>query len=62
MTGAHSYDHWFSWTPSSEREAFCARVGLDPSKPYILYLGSSPFIAPREHRHVTTWLRGLRAR
>jgi hypothetical protein len=62
VTGAHSYDHWFSWTPSSEREEFCARVGLDPSKPYILYLGSSPFIAPREHPHVTAWLRGLRSR
>ncbi|MEA2291533.1 MAG: hypothetical protein QOF17_553 [Solirubrobacteraceae bacterium] len=62
VTGAHSYDHWFSWTPSSERAEFCERVGLDPSRPYILYLGSSPFIAPREHRHVTQWLRALRAR
>ena len=62
VTGAHSYDHWFSWTPSSERAEFCARVGLDPSRPYILYLGSSPFIAPEEHRHVTRWLRALRDR
>ena len=62
VTGAHSYDHWFSWEPSSDRETFCARVGLDPERPYILYLGSSPFIAPQEHRHVTAWLRGLRDR
>lgn len=61
VTGAHSYDHWFSWTASSEREEFCARIGLEPDHPYILYLCSSPFIAPNEHRHVTAWLRALRA-
>lgn len=62
ITGAHTYDHWFTWAPNRDREAFCAAIGLDPRRPYILYLGSSPFIAPNEHPHVTRWLRGLRAR
>jgi len=62
VTGAHSYDHWFAWRPTTGREEFYAQAGLDADQPYILYLGSSPFIAPDEHRHVTTWLRGLRER
>ena len=32
-TGAHTYDHWFDWRPSSTREEFCARVGLDREPP-----------------------------
>lgn len=62
VTGAHSYDHWFEWRSETPREQFCARVGLDPARPYILYLCSSPFIAPDEHPHVVRWLRQLRRR
>src|SRR4051794_21939073 len=46
--GAHTYDHWFGWEPSRDREPFCAEIGLDPSRPYLLYTGSSGFIAPHE--------------
>ena len=55
VTGAMVYDQWFARRPSSTREEFCARVGLDPAKPILLYLCSSPFIAPDEvnlHRAV----------
>jgi hypothetical protein len=60
--GAHSYDHWFGWAPSRDREAFCAAVGLDPALPIVLYLCSSKFIAAYEPPFVERWLRALRAR
>lgn len=59
-TGAHSYDHWFDWAPSTDRENFCGRVDL-PADPYVLYLGSSPFIAPNEAELAVRWLSFLRA-
>lgn len=40
VTGAQSFDQWFSWTPTP-REEFCRRVGLDPGAPYLLYLGGA---------------------
>jgi hypothetical protein len=43
------------------REAFCARVGLDPSRPFLLYLGSSTQIAPDEVGFATSWVRLVRA-
>ena len=60
-TGAHAYDHWFAWRPSSGREAFCEQVGLPADRPYILYLCSSKFIAPTEPAFVRRWLAELRA-
>lgn len=48
VCGAWSYDHWFDWRPKLDRTAFLQRVGLDPAKRYLLYVGSSPFIAPNE--------------
>lgn len=59
VTGAHSYDHWFGWPPRPRAE-ICGRAGLDPGKPYLLYLCSSPFIAPRERAFVERWLAALR--
>jgi hypothetical protein len=61
VTGAQAYDHWFATRPSSEREAFCARVGLPADRPYLLYLCSSPFIAPFEVDVVRRWAAGVRA-
>jgi len=62
VTGAAAYDHWFTWTPRATREAFCARVGLDASRPYLLYLCSSKFIAPDELPFVRRWVQEIRAR
>lgn len=61
VTGAVAYDHWFDWQPSTTREEFCLRVGLDPGRPYVLYAGSSKFIAPREGRFVLEWVKALRS-
>lgn len=60
VTGAHPFDHWFDWRPRS-REAFLQRVGLDPAKPYILYVGGALFPAETtEDVWALRWLRELR--
>ena len=61
VTGAQIFDHWFSWNPSRTREQFCRKLGLDPSRPIILYLGSSSFVAPNEAEFGIRWLTSLRA-
>ena len=61
VTGAQLFDEWFERTPSTTREAFCARVGLDASRPFVLYLCSSLFIARDEVTFVRTWIERLRA-
>ena len=60
VTGAQAYDHWFAMTPSTDRQAFCAKVGLDPGRPLLLYLCSSPFIAPDEVSFVRRWIAAIR--
>lgn len=59
-TGAQAYDHWFTWEPSTDREAFCSATGLDATRPYLLYLCSSPFIAPAETDFVAELVARLR--
>ncbi|MGE3274303.1 MAG: hypothetical protein AB7O67_04270 [Vicinamibacterales bacterium] len=60
VTGATAYDHWFDAEPSLDRAAFCARVGLPADRPILLYLCSSPFIAPYEVGFVRSWIEGIR--
>ena len=60
-TGAHSYDHWFDWTPSRSRDELAAELGLDPARPLLLYACSSPFIAPAEVDAVRRWVERIRA-
>jgi hypothetical protein len=60
VTGAQAYDHWFATQPSSDRETFCARVGLPADRPILLYICSSPFIAPFEVDVVRRWIAAIR--
>src|SRR5688572_24603963 len=60
VTGAQAYDHWFAATPSLDRDVFCRQVGLDTGPPILLYLCSSPFIAPYEVGFVRTWIGAIR--
>jgi hypothetical protein len=60
VTGAQLFDRWFAARPSRGREEFCARVGLDPARPFVLYLGSSIFIAPDEVPFAEEWRGALR--
>ena len=61
VTGSQAYDHWFDMEPSVDRHAFCARVGLDPARPILLYLCSSSFIAPHEVGFVRSWMAAIRS-
>jgi hypothetical protein len=60
-TGAHAFDHWFEWEPSTTYEAFAAKVGIAAGTPMILYVGSSTFIARDEVGFVRDWVAALRA-
>ena len=52
ITGAPRFDEWFTiGRLRLEREAFCRQAGLVPTRPFLLYLGSSANIAQNE-----TWL------
>jgi hypothetical protein len=61
LTGAQRFDDWFDRRPSTTCEEFQRKVGLDPAQPFVLYLCSSPFIAPDEVGFVRRWLAAVRA-
>jgi hypothetical protein len=63
-TGAQLFDPWFERRPSTSREEFVRRIGLDSERPYVLFLGSSPFVTNHsddEVRFVERWIESLRA-
>jgi hypothetical protein len=62
VTGAQCYDEWFDRRPRRTREEFCARVGLPPGRPFILYVCSALFWgSPIEAEFVQRWLAALRS-
>jgi hypothetical protein len=61
VTGAPRFDEFFAMRPSTTRGEFCARAGLDSSRPFLLYLCSSHFVAPDEVAFVRAWARAVRA-
>ena len=62
VTGAQPFDRWFERTPSKTREAFCRDVGLPDERPFVLFTGSSIFIARAEVEmpFVRSWIQALR--
>ena len=60
-TGSQIFDEWFVKTPSTSRDAFCARVGLRADRPIVLYVCSSLLegSAP-EPPFVVRWVKHLR--
>jgi hypothetical protein len=58
--GAWTFDHWFAWAPSRSREELCLEAGLDPRRPFLLYVCSSGFIAADERPIVAGWVEALR--
>ncbi len=61
VTGSQVFDEWFDKQPSTTREEFCARVGLRPDRPILLYVCSSLLEAsPVEPAFVVRWARHLR--
>jgi hypothetical protein len=63
VTGAQCYDQWFGRVPERTREEFCRAVGLDPARPFVLYVCSamSPVPDPVEPMFVKQWIEGMRA-
>ena len=62
VTGAQCYDLWFGRVPSRPREELCELIGLDPSKPYVLYVCSSLFKGTAsEARFVEKWIQQVRS-
>jgi hypothetical protein len=60
VTGAPRFDGFFAASPSLTREELCSRHGLDPSRPIVLYLGSSESVCPIETLVTDQWLDALR--
>ncbi|MGH9348922.1 MAG: hypothetical protein ACRD26_16820, partial [Vicinamibacterales bacterium] len=60
VTGAQIFDQWFDARPTRSRDDFCRTVGLPPDRPFILYAGSSSFIAPNEHQFAAGWIEAIR--
>lgn len=60
VVGAPLHDVWFETGPATSRAEFCARVGLPDDRPYILYVGSSPTVAPMEESWAVRWAVGIR--
>jgi hypothetical protein len=62
VTGAQLFDHWFERSRSCSREEFLERVGLDPARRYVLYVGSSRTIARAKHEipFARRWITALR--
>jgi hypothetical protein len=61
VTGAQCFDHWFDRTPSRARQEFCNEVGLDATRPFVLWVCSALIhdSAP-EAPFVVEWIRRLR--
>jgi hypothetical protein len=60
-TGAHAFDHWFAWEPSTTYKAFADKVGIGADRPMLLYVGSSSFVARNEVGFLRDWVAALRA-
>ncbi len=61
VSGAPTFDFWFTLGTSVDFTGFAERVGLNPMRPFILYLCSSHFIAQNEHLYVAEFDKALKA-
>lgn len=62
VTGAQCFDQWFDRAPTLTREEFCRKVGLDPGRPYVLWVCSALFEgSPSEAEFVGRWISMLRS-
>lgn len=61
LTGAQCFDHWFDRRPTLDRAELCRTVGLDPSRPFLLYVCSALFEgSPNEAEFVLRWIAAVR--
>lgn len=63
ITGSPLFDKWFARNaPTGTRDDACRMMGVDPARPYALYLGSSANIVGSEGALVTELAAALRAK
>lgn len=60
VTGTPQFDFHFRPELAWSREALCARLGLDPARPYAIYSTSMPYHTPEEPRVVAAIADALR--
>ncbi len=60
VTGAPRFDAFFRLEASLDYEAFCALLGLDSTRPSILYVCSSRFVDANERDFVQRWIAEVR--
>jgi hypothetical protein len=60
VVGAAQWDRFFALAPSAGREEFCVPHGFDPTRPIILYLGSTKTVCRNEPPVIERWLEALR--
>jgi hypothetical protein len=60
VVGAPRFDAFFALRPVMTRDQFHEPLGLDPLAPTVLYLCSSPLVAPDELPFVRRWIAALR--
>jgi phosphohistidine swiveling domain-containing protein len=61
VVGAPRFDRWFGHAPTESREEYCARLGLPPERPHILYVGSTRFKRSLdEGAWIARWVTSLR--
>jgi len=61
ITGAARFDDFFARQPSMSRAEFLGAYGLDPTRPMVLYLGSSQLTGPNEMELIRQWADSFRA-
>ncbi len=59
-TGSQVFDRWFDTEPSTTAAEFATNLGLPDDREFLLYLCSSPFIAPDEVSFVERWIASIR--
>lgn len=60
VVGAPRFDHFFSLRPGMTRAEFHEPLGLDPGRPTLLYVCSSPLVAEREMGFIRRWVSAVR--
>jgi FkbM family methyltransferase len=60
IVGAPRFDSFFELGPQLTREAFHQPLGLDPSRPTLMYVCSSQFVSEGELPFVRTWIAAIR--
>jgi FkbM family methyltransferase len=60
ITGAPRFDSFFELKPRLTRDEFHAPLGLDPTKPTLLYVCSSVLVSASELPFVRDWLAAIR--